>query len=413
MFTNWFRVLFPIALLAVVFGFYQQLLPLIEANLTVATNLPYVLLSIAIVVSYAFKQSRSAMVSATALVAYWIIQQRLQVPLAYGNTTLELSLLCCLLPLCLFACLLFSESGRFFRSFLTYLAILISCGLLFYLVVTSVPLKATHELQLSWLMNLDSFSRLPFVLVVYMVSMTGVAFAVLVRRNRNIDAMIYTVMLLCCATFALFHLAYISSSLFTLVGVLLLFFIGCSSYQLAFNDGLTGIPGRHTLDLDILQLGSHFTIAMVDIDHFKLFNDQYGHETGDDVLKLVAKQIAKTKGNPRFYRYGGEEFTILYHRRRANQAIPYLEQLRRDIANYPMSLRDNNLRPENDVEGSRFRSQNDSTSNAETVHVTVSIGVADSTLSLEPNEVLKAADSALYAAKRGGRNRIINASAQR
>ncbi|MGL6313109.1 GGDEF domain-containing protein [Vibrio sp. WXL103] len=411
MFTNWFRVLFPMALLGLVFGFYPQMLPLIEANLAVTTNLPYVLLSIAMVVSYAFKQSRSAMVSAAALMTYWVIQQRLQVPLSYGNTTLELSLLCVLLPLCLFACLLFSDSGRFVRSFLTYLVILISCGLLFYLVVTSVPLEATQDLQFSWLMNLDSFSRLPFVLVIYMVGMTGLALVMLVRHNRNIDAMIYTVMLLCCATFALFHLAYISSSLFTLVGILLLFFIGCSSYQLAFNDGLTGIPGRHTLDLDILQLGSHFTIAMVDIDHFKMFNDQYGHDTGDDVLKLVAKQIAKTKGNPRFYRYGGEEFTILYHRRRANQAIHFLEQLRQDIANYPMSLRDTSLRPESNTEGSRFRSQKES--NAETVHVTVSIGVADSTLSLDPIDVLKAADSALYAAKRGGRNRIINASAQR
>ena len=69
-------------------------------------------------------------------------------------------------------------------------------------------------------------------------------------------------------------------------------------------------------------LGPRYVLAMADVDHFKSFNDTHGHDTGDQVLKLVAARLAQVKGGGRAFRYGGEEFTVLFPDRTLDEALP-------------------------------------------------------------------------------------------
>jgi GGDEF domain-containing protein len=143
---------------------------------------------------------------------------------------------------------------------------------------------------------------------------------------------------------------------------------------------------------------------MIDVDHFKLFNDAHGHHIGDQVLKLVAARLAAIEGGGTSYRYGGEEFCVLFSERTLEQALPHLEQLRKDIENYKMAVRGGN-RPRERETGSRLRATR---APEKTLSVTVSIGAAerDDTL-IRPALVIRAADEALYRAKRAGRNRVM------
>ena len=85
-----------------------------------------------------------------------------------------------------------------------------------------------------------------------------------------------------------------------------------SSYLLAYHDELTTLPSRRAFNDSMQRLQQPYSIAVVDIDHFKKFNDTYGHDTGDQVLRLVASNLARVTGGGRAYRCGGEEFNILF-----------------------------------------------------------------------------------------------------
>lgn len=185
--------------------------------------------------------------------------------------------------------------------------------------------------------------------------------------------------------------------------VLLVLSVLEDSYRMAFRDELTGLPSRRALNERLEALGKTYTIAMLDVDHFKKFNDTYGHDLGDQVLKMVAAHIADVGGGGRAYRFGGEEFTVLFPGKEMHDAWPHLDGLRHGIADYRMALRAQG-RPERARAG---RDQRGSGRGEKTVSVTVSIGVAErSDKYPDPADVLKAADKALYRAKNKGRNRV-------
>jgi GGDEF domain-containing protein len=173
------------------------------------------------------------------------------------------------------------------------------------------------------------------------------------------------------------------------------------SYNMAFRDDLTGLLSRRVLNERLAGLGSRYAIAMVDVDHFKNFNDTHGHDVGDQVLKMVGARLMDIKGGGSPFRYGGEEFTVLFPGKSAKEAHPHLEQLRRAIADYRMTLRGED-RPKDEERGKSRRS---GSRNSGEVSVTVSIGVAEpGERHGTPRDVLKAADEALYKAKNKGRN---------
>jgi len=176
------------------------------------------------------------------------------------------------------------------------------------------------------------------------------------------------------------------------------------AYQMAFRDELTGLPGRRALNERMQRLGRNYVIAMTDVDHFKKFNDTHGHDVGDQVLRLVASRLSKVTGGGRAYRYGGEEFALVFAGKTAEECVPHVEAVREMIANYTMHLRDQNSRPQDDSTGRQRRSG----SAGGTVSVTISIGVAERLVDhRNPEEVLKSADQALYSAKGAGRNCVM------
>lgn len=175
-----------------------------------------------------------------------------------------------------------------------------------------------------------------------------------------------------------------------------------SAYELAFRDELTGIPSRRAYSRYLLTLGRHFSIAVVDIDHFKKLNDRHGHQVGDQALRMVAGKIARFGGG-RAFRYGGEEFVVVIPGRDRERARHSLERMREEIGAYPMRLRSSSRIPGNSDRARRRRGRG----GGKTIKTTVSVGVASSDRGLKsPEDVLKAADRALYKAKRGGRNRV-------
>ncbi len=173
------------------------------------------------------------------------------------------------------------------------------------------------------------------------------------------------------------------------------------AYQMAFRDELTGLPGRRALNERLQRLGRQYVIAMADVDHFKKFNDSHGHDVGDQVLRVVASQLRKVGGGGRAYRYGGEEFTLVFPGKSIDECLPHLETVRRNIEHYVVQLRDKGMRPQDDHLGRQGRGRK----GASTVSVRISIGAAERQLSQRtPEAVIKAADKALYSAKSAGRN---------
>lgn len=197
-----------------------------------------------------------------------------------------------------------------------------------------------------------------------------------------------------------------------IAGSLLLVSVAESSHALAFRDPLTGLPARRAFDEALSRLrGRRFTVAMVDIDHFKRVNDRHGHDVGDQVLRLVASRLAQARGGGRAYRYGGEEFAILFPGAAKADCVPHLEALREAVASAEFVLRgpDRPKRKPKDVKRRRqsSKAKNSRRERRRTLTVTVSIGAAErKAASDSPDDVVRAADKALYKAKNAGRNRV-------
>lgn len=179
------------------------------------------------------------------------------------------------------------------------------------------------------------------------------------------------------------------------------------SYNMAYRDELTQLPQRRALNERLLSLGNNYTLAMLDIDHFKKFNDQHGHEVGDQVLQMVASRINKVRGSGKAFRFGGEEFTIVFPSTGTDDATFFLEEVRADIENYEMVIRDSKRPMNTDRLIKRLRERGSYREADKKVSVTISIGFASKEHRVEkPDDVLKKADEALYRAKKAGRNQV-------
>jgi diguanylate cyclase (GGDEF)-like protein len=178
-----------------------------------------------------------------------------------------------------------------------------------------------------------------------------------------------------------------------------LFAVLYASYRMAFIDPLTGLPNRRALDETLARLSGSYTLAMIDVDHFKQFNDVYGHESGDRVLHAVAQGLRRHAGGAAF-RYGGEEFCVVYGGSRAAKAADLLEQARAAIEAQQVVV----------AAPPRGRRKAAGGATDKAVAVTISAGCAPrSDQHRAAAEVLEAADRALYRAKQRGRNRVVAA----
>jgi len=165
------------------------------------------------------------------------------------------------------------------------------------------------------------------------------------------------------------------------------------AYRMAFVDALSGLRNRRALDEAMEKLSGRYAIAMVDIDHFKSFNDTHGHAAGDVVLREVAARLRRHAGGSP-YRYGGEEFCIVFEDAAVDRADDLLEAVRAAI-----EARAIRIRP---------IGRDGKPGKPKDVKVTASVGVAErSDKRKTPKEVITAADKALYKAKGAGRNRVM------
>ncbi|MFH2011198.1 MAG: GGDEF domain-containing protein [Pseudomonadota bacterium] len=195
----------------------------------------------------------------------------------------------------------------------------------------------------------------------------------------------------------------ISTIYFSTAGLILVISAIEATYSMAYRDELTKLPARRALNEALLKLGGKYTVAMIDIDHFKKFNDRYGHDAGDQVLRMVATKLGKVTGGGKTFRYGGEEFTIVFPGKSKDNVLQHLERLRKIIASYGFNIR-GSARPKKKPEIRKKTS-----GSVQKISVTVSIGVAERIdKKAKPTEVVKAADKALYKAKKGGRNRVVS-----
>jgi GGDEF domain-containing protein len=203
-----------------------------------------------------------------------------------------------------------------------------------------------------------------------------------------------------------------------------------TSYLLAYHDELTTLPSRRAFHDGLRRLEAPYSIAMLDIDHFKRCNDTYGHDTGDQVLRMIASRLARVTGGGQAYRCGGEEFAILFPGKTTSDVLEHLEKLRAGIEASTLRLRGPDRRQEArgpDRRNRRARGRGNtghairqlsrvssSLPSSNELSVTASIGVATSHGENQPAEVVvQAADKALYRAKAAGRNRIETAAAPR
>jgi diguanylate cyclase len=164
----------------------------------------------------------------------------------------------------------------------------------------------------------------------------------------------------------------------------------------ATTDGLTNLANRKAFDEELERAcadadanGSVLQLAVLDIDHFKLFNDNWGHQTGDQVIRYVASVIGRAGAAPRFAaRYGGEEFAVIFAGENAAQVDKTLHEIRQEVSSRRLKRR---------------------STNEELGAVTISSGFAERRKGEPASSLVERADAALYASKREGRNRVTSA----
>jgi diguanylate cyclase (GGDEF)-like protein len=217
----------------------------------------------------------------------------------------------------------------------------------------------------------------------------------------------------------------LGSAYFATAGFVLAASLIENSYVLAYQDELTKLPGRRAFNEAIQAVEAPYAIAVVDIDHFKKFNDNYGHDAGDQVLRMVAARMAGVTGGGESYRVGGEEFSILFRGTAMKEAADHLELLRAVIEQSTFRVRSalerRSVPRDSDRRTPARKGRRSNVGHArqilpqvatEKISVTVSIGVAEpSAGTREIEQVIQAADKALYRAKQAGRNRVEMASA--
>jgi diguanylate cyclase (GGDEF)-like protein len=401
-----FRLTVPLLLLLAAIISLNHLNEIPSDYVKLLKLLPYGLFVIVLGLSHYFNRSRFFAAALLMAMAFWLIQNRLQTTLEeqipfYFFTTMSI-----LLPLGLTLLAVIPEKGLWNRHgilpilagplLLTAACIFISAGgnPQIHAIFQSMPLKPYPGLITSLYAS------------AWMGIMILVTVFYLLIRNAEAESSFTICIVLSLITLAKFDQPLISTIMFSAAGLTMILGLLKSSFEMAYRDELTGMLGRRALNEKLRGLGSRYVVAMIDIDHFKKFNDSYGHDFGDDVLKIIANHIAKTPGGGIPFRYGGEEFCVIFSGKSLKPCIPHLESVREAISDHHITLRDQKSRPKNAQTGAENRDKaRDRKSRKKTVSVTISIGIAERTdLIGSANQVMKSADEALYRAKQNGRN---------
>jgi diguanylate cyclase (GGDEF)-like protein len=385
---------FPFGVFVIVCGAYfwlggKQPLP------SYINNFSFVIYAIGLVLSWWFNRSRVFFIIVAIALSQFAISDFAAI--ASGIPALPVTVypvVCTLLPINIFVFSLLKERGIFTVWGLGRFAII---GVqLFYIALAII----SNDNTLLTFFNKEGLpdektviTEIPqFAIWVYVV-----IFLIILRKQlKSFSYLGNTFMAVLAVTLAGLHFVkqpVASSLFFGSAGIMLILAVIQDSYAMAYLDELTGLPARRALKEELMKLRGEYTIAMVDIDFFKKFNDTYGHDTGDEVLRLVASVLKRVENGGKAFRYGGEEFTIVFPYTTSGEAIPALEKLRVAVAKTPYAYCKS--------QGKKSKRK----PSVKQLSVTISIGVAErSEKHNQTDEVLKAADTALYRAKEKGRN---------
>ena len=392
-----------IVLLFIVYLFADQLSRFPAILKPVQLYLPYAVLAIGMLLSGIFNHSREFNVLLWLAICYTLIDYSFwRQHAGHLNVTTLYALICLLTPFNFVTQDLLRERGIInLHGLKRFLIIALQLGLMLWLSIeNSINIHTLVHInlyQLPWLQT--PIPQLAMLLI--LISSITLLIYVLVRPNILQGTFLASLL---AAVLALHHIEQpvIASFYFTLAGLIIIFAIVINSHHLAYKDELTQLPSRRALKQQLMSLGSQYSIAMVDVDHFKKLNDSYGHDVGDQVLKMLANQLRKVKGGGKAFRYGGEEFTLVFPGKDSATALAFVEELRERIANTPFSMR-NKSRPKQKPEKPK------KTKPVDEINISVSIGLAEnSDQTTSPQAVIKLADQALYKAKKGGRNQVMN-----
>lgn len=358
---------------------------------------PAIIFLVSLILSAIFRRSRLFLATLVVALAHaaliWLAPR-----VSPDSQHVLLNAIALLLPLNLLALSFLQERGLISPAGERRVAFI--CAQCLVVILLMLPAFARFAVSLDYHFvpqRFSAWSRLPQpALIAFAVALVAMSVSLL-RRYRVVESSLFWSLI---SIFIALRAGVTSIQGATYLGVAgLLFVIAVleTSYSMAFLDELTRLPGRRAFNEALLKLETSYSIAMLDVDHFKKFNDTFGHAAGDQALRMVASKLAHVTAGGKAYRYGGEEFAVLFPGRPAEEAFTYLDRLRRLIEQSRFVVRGPDRRRANRNRKSHF-------GKTET-NVTVSVGIAASNGNgVTVDQVLRSADKALYRAKARGRN---------
>ncbi|MFT6266722.1 MAG: diguanylate cyclase (GGDEF)-like protein [Oleiphilaceae bacterium] len=380
----------------------SEFLNLIDVN--VLRAMPYLMGFVLFCFASMFNRSRFVAPIVITLFVYWFIRSHLQSPLSEPSTEslfIGINVLFCAQ---LIMSALMPEKGLVTRTGFAFLLILGLGNLALLLWGSESFVIATWQsITLpTYFIFTENYWLTSLILLCHSTTVLVLALCAIWKRSAAEYALLLT-WFVGFIVFVDFATPEVSSLGFTSLLLALFILFQQSNYQVTYMDALTGIPSRRSMEDYLPTLSKRYAIAMLDVDHFKKFNDTYGHDVGDQVLKMVASRIHQVAGGGKAFRYGGEEFMVIFNRSDANACYVFLEAVRESIQHYQMTLRGDD-REQDKQKGTERRTKAKKVKPDKMISVTISIGIANSAQGLSRKEVIKLADENLYKAKQTGRN---------
>jgi diguanylate cyclase (GGDEF)-like protein len=400
------RLVIPVTILLIGISLRGKVIELMPVYGQLLSWLPYAVLGSTMLLCIYYKRSLQLSAALLMLICYFLIRAELQVPLDNPRALSVYTLLSMSIPVALLLLLLLPEKGLLNLNGMLAVAagpLLLLTGIL---ILRFYPAKVLADI-FTLFMPIRPFPGYILSVNASMLFLVDFLAGILLlyKKDNEITAAIMAVILFCYVLFVLFDRSMISTVIFSTAGLAMIIGLMQSTYNMAYRDELTGLLSRRALNERLKGLGKKYVIAMMDVDHFKKFNDTYGHDIGDEVLKMVAARMSAVRGGGIAYRYGGEEFCIIFPGRDMEYSQSFLEEVRTNIAHYSMLARNRKQRPDSVEKGLERRGRRAVNRDEKTVSVTISIGMAaPADRHNTPAAVLKAADKALYKAKKNGRN---------
>jgi diguanylate cyclase (GGDEF)-like protein len=397
-----YRLTLPGSLLLVIAALLIRVGVLADPKSSLVQFFPAAVFGTGLALSAFFRRSRLffALLALTlAQVTFtWIIPH-----LAPTSASIAANAVALLLPLNLLVLAFVKERGIISPTGRKRLAIATAQALAVWILCMPAFSQAAQQIGRAFApLALSNWSGLSQPALVAFLLSTAVIMVPLVRRYKAVESSLLWSLMAAFFALSMGRASHLEGVYFAAGGLALIVALIETSYAMAYLDELTQLPSRRALNEALLKLGDSFSIAMMDVDHFKKFNDSYGHEAGDQALRLVASRLARIAGGGRAYRYGGEEFAVVFPGKATEEVFVYLDRMRKIIEQSVFTVRgkDRRRKGKNGIgRGSKKE-----------INVTVSVGLAACNGErLTPTEVIRMADQALYKAKARGRNCTVTA----